>query len=474
MRDATHVAGLHRCARRARWLALAIALASTPAFAQEGPYSNYLVGERSLGLAGAFVGVADDASAIFHNPAGTARLPTSGAAGSLWAVVRGSRKVENGYRTDLGVTDLTYAEPISLPLFLAGVIKLGEPQADGVRPHAIGAALFTPFTDERRFVAQIDHADAADRLEVRQSDRARWLGVSYAYRVRPGLSFGLSTFWAARALRHDEVELRARENLPTDSMVGSAHSRSTTLDVDADDLVLRLGTLLELTHGLRAGVMFQPPGLKFASSATAEHFDTSTGPDPTNISISEVTSGANLPLPWELRMGVTWLRPPDTLVTIDLSLFGPVGSQDHPLPLVTDDSAPLGLLVPKRTYRRAALRGAIGFETALGGLVPVRGGVFFERSSAPTIPPTSNAYVVDHIDSAGVALSVGLRAGRYDISVGTTAVVGSGQGLALLRASDLDAPASYRATRVKDTLLMVYIGGARGAVKQIVHTMLED
>ena len=26
-------------------------------------------------------------------------------------------------------------------------------------------------------------------------------------------------------------------------------------------------------------------------------------------------------------MGVTWLRPPDTLITIDLSLFGPVGSR---------------------------------------------------------------------------------------------------------------------------------------------------
>jgi hypothetical protein len=457
------------------WPWIALALATTHASAQEGPYSNYLVGERSLGLAGAFVGLADDPSSIFHNPAGTARLPTSAAAGSLWALVRGSREINNGYRTDLGVTDLTYSEPLSLPLFLAGVIKLGPRQADGVRPHAIGIALFTPYSDERRFVAQIDDPGAADRLEVRHSDHARWLGLSYAYRVRPGLSFGVSSFWAARSLRHDEVELRARENLPTGSMVGSARSRSSTLDIDTDHLVLRAGTLLELTHGLRAGVMFQPPGFKLGSSASAEHLDIDVGPDPTDIRIADVGgAGASLPMPWELRIGVTWLRPPDSLITLDLSLFGPTGSPSNPLPLVKDDTAPLGVLVPQKTYRRASLRGAIGFETAIGGLVPLRGGLFFERSSAPPIEPTSDVYALDHIDSVGIAFSLGLRAGRYDLSVGTTAVVGSGQGLALLRSSDLDAAPTYRATRVKDTLLMIYVGGARSALKQVVHTMFED
>ena len=130
-------------------------------------------------------------------------------------------------------------------------------------------------------------------------------------------------------------------------MVGSARSRSSTLNIDTDHLVMRMGTLLELTHGLRAGVMFQPPGLKFASSADAEHLDINVGPDPTHIRIANVGgAGAALPMPWELRMGVTWLRPPDTLVTIDLSLFGPIGSRTNPLPLVKDDAAPLGVLIP--------------------------------------------------------------------------------------------------------------------------------
>ena len=440
--------------------------------AQEGPYSNYLVGERSLGLAGAFVGLADDPSAIFHNPGGTARLPTSTASGSLYALVRGSRQVNSGYRTDLGTTDLEYTAPLALPLFLAGVFKFGPAQKDGVRPHALGAALFTPYRDERRFIAQLEEGSAIDRLEVRHDDRARWLGISYAYRLRPGLSLGLGAFWAMRSLGHDEVEIRAREQLPTTSDVGSAHSRSSTLSISTDHAVFRIGTLLELRRDLRAGVMFQPPGLQFSDSVDAEQVVTNVGPDPTQIRTTKHSDGgANLPLPWELRMGVTWLRSVDTLVTIDLSLFGPIGSATSPLPLVEDPDVELGVLVPTRTYRLTALRGAIGFQSLIASLLPIRGGVFFERSSAPAVQATSTAYGLNHVTSVGFAFSLGVRSGGYDLSVGSTAVLGFGDALSLVRGGNLDAPPRYRATTVQDKLLMIYVGGAKSAVKGLVETL---
>jgi hypothetical protein len=387
-------------------------------------------------------------------------------------LVRGSRLIDHGYRTDLGRTDLKYDEPLSLPLFLAGVLKVGAAQSDGVRPHALGVALFTPFSDERRFVAQLDPANAIDRLEVRHNDRARWLGINYGYRLRPGFSVGVSAFWAMRSLQHDEVELRARELLPEDSTVGSAHSRSSTLSIDTDHLVARFGMLLALAPQLRFGLMFQPPGLQFDDSVQAEHVVTHVGPDPTHIERTNIDrSGANLPMPWELRMGVTWLNSADTLVTIDLSLFGPIGDVRHPLPLVTGEDVQLGELVPTKTYRRAALRGALGFQMLIGSLVPIRGGVFFERSSAPALATMTNNYALDHIDSVGLALSVGLRTAGYDVSIGSTAVLGAGKGLALRRSSTLDAPARYEVTSMHDTMLMIYIGGARKAVSTLAKTL---
>jgi hypothetical protein len=456
---------------------LALMLTATggaPARAQEPPYQNHLVGERALGLGGAFVGVADDPSAIFHNPGGIAMLSTSAVAGSLWAVVRGGRHLEDGYRTTLGDASLSYSSALSVPLFLSGVLKFGPKSEDGLRPHALGAALFSPLQKDYRFVDQLEESGAADRLEVRHRDAARWIGLSYGYRPRYGLSLGLSAFLASRSLSHDEVEIRAREQLPADSTVGSTLTRASTLQVDTQHLVLRLGTLLHVTHELHAGIMLQIPGIELSGSADAEHLSTSVGPDPTAIEVADDSElPGELPIPWELRMGITILRPEDSLLTLDLSLFGPAGSGGDPVRLV-DSDVQLGLFVAPTTYMRPSLRCALGFETVIAGIVPLRGGAFFQRSAAPVLPDTSDVYRVDRIGYVGAAFSVGLRTAGYDFAVGASAELGWGDGLALVRAEDPAAPPSYAISPLEETRYMIFIGGARSAVRTLVKTLLED
>lgn len=470
---------MSRARARPSWLApcagaLLWAITASPVAAQEGPYANYLVGERALGLAGAFVAVADDASAIFHNPGGTGSLPTTSAAGSLWALLRGSKNVEDGYRTDLGSADLEQSAPLALPLFLAGVVKLGPKEKDRVRPHALGAALFTPYAQEDRFVEQLSEDGAVDRIEVRRQDRARWLGLSYGLRLRPGLSFGASGFYALRELRHDEVELRAREATDMATMAGPSWNHASTLRIDAHQVIVRVGTQLDLTPELRAGLMFQGPGIRVRQKGTAEATVTSAGPEPTAIMI-ERESGlrVNLPVPWELRMGVTVIEPDETLLTLDVSLFGRFGSEGNPLPLVEPERVPLGAFVPTETYRRTALRGALGFETVISTKLPLRGGLFFERSSAPPVLSTSDVYTRDHVDVMGASLSVGWRFSGYELSLGATGVFGWGEALALRRGEDFDAPVSYEAASVRTAALMVFVGGAKSAVKELVETLIE-
>ncbi|RYZ71254.1 MAG: hypothetical protein EOP09_04915 [Proteobacteria bacterium] len=56
---------------RSTRLALAIlTLSGASAYADQFHYHNLVVGERAMGLGGAFTAVADDASAIVYNPAG--------------------------------------------------------------------------------------------------------------------------------------------------------------------------------------------------------------------------------------------------------------------------------------------------------------------------------------------------------------------------------------------------------------------
>ena len=453
----------------------AVLACARSAVAQEGPYANYLVGERSLGLAGAFVAVADDPSAIFHNPGGIATMTSSAAAGSLWTLLRGSRVIEDGYRTDLGNADLDQSAPLSLPVFVAGVIKFGPRQRDRVRPHALGAAIFTPYTREDRYVAQLTESETAvDRLEVRKQDRARWFGASYGLRLRPGLSFGLSGFLALTSMSHDEVEIRARQPA-ADGELGASYNRASTLNITAQHIVARLGSQIDLTHELGAGIMFQLPGFVLSEEADVEHLLTRVGPDPTRITLEhEDNLPANVPMPFELRMGVTVRKPEETLLTLDVSLFGPVGREGDPRPLVPDSPVPLGVFVPQETYRRAALRGALGFETLIGGRVPVRGGVFFERSSAPPVLARSEFFVRDHIDTVGFALSVGFRMVGYDLAVGSTAIFGWGEALGVRRDGDFGSIPTYEASDLHSAAVMVYVGGAKSAVRQLVQTLLED
>jgi hypothetical protein len=65
---------------------------------------------------------------------------------------------------------------------------------------------------------------------------------------------------------------------------------------------------------------------------------------------------------------------------------------------------------------------------------------------------------------------VGIRANGYDFSVGAITVLGWGQGLALVRSADFEAPASYESTDLRDAVFMVFVGGAKNVVKQLVDT----
>jgi len=60
-------------------------VALTPsAHAQRRTYSSYLIGDDAPGLAGAYVALASDASAVLHNPAGMAWVPQGALSSSLW------------------------------------------------------------------------------------------------------------------------------------------------------------------------------------------------------------------------------------------------------------------------------------------------------------------------------------------------------------------------------------------------------
>ena len=154
------------------------------------------------------------------------------------------------------------------------------------------------------------------------------------------------------------------------------------------------------------------------------------------FSVSNVKGlDTNLHMPWEIRVGASWINRPDTLFTVDLSILGPSGSKNDPWPLVErEPTDPMpGLLVPEVTYRKLAVRGAVGFEQVIADHYPLRGGFLMEQSSAPSLPSQSDIYIREKIDTFGLALSMGLRGAGFNLSFGVTGLYGHGSTLALRR-----------------------------------------
>ena len=82
-------------------------------------YANFLIGERAMGLGGAFTAVADDASEIFYNPAGLGFALNSDISGSANAYYSKKQFIDT-----IGSNNFTEKSSSSANPFFGGLQKL--------------------------------------------------------------------------------------------------------------------------------------------------------------------------------------------------------------------------------------------------------------------------------------------------------------------------------------------------------------
>ena len=92
---------------------------SSLAKADQFHYQNFLIGDRAIGLGGAYSGVADDASGIFYNPAGTAFALNNDVSGSANAIYQ--KKIV--FKNTLPGHDFTENSNGTVPSFFGGLLK---------------------------------------------------------------------------------------------------------------------------------------------------------------------------------------------------------------------------------------------------------------------------------------------------------------------------------------------------------------
>ena len=189
--------------KKSLFLACTMLLTEGTLLADQFHYANFIIGERAMGLGGAFTAVADDASGIFYNPAGLGFALNSDICGSANAYY----SKETVYKDTLGSNNYTEKSSGTANPFFGGLQKL-----DHILPGL--AAGFAVYVTDNEFKEQDDLIEDVElssgnelkRLQRTVSNRSETLGIAAAIakKFKGGFSVGFGlAYLTASELQQD-------------------------------------------------------------------------------------------------------------------------------------------------------------------------------------------------------------------------------------------------------------------------------
>ena len=484
MRGTKHPMNAHR------WVLGCLFLLASAARADETHDQTFLVGERALGMGGAATGVANEPAAVYYNPAGLVLVPADALAANLSINAYDRRVVEDGYGSPIGTRDLRATSRPGIPVFASTVKRFGPRDANGRRPHAFAFSTVTP--SQVRLQWDIDARNEAtgvsETLEVEQERRVTFFGPSLGIRLRDDLAIGVSAFLVTTRLRHREDSTIVTD-LRFDPELGVFRNdtlsvRETRAKLTTRHALVRVGALWMPTAAWWVGLMFQPPGLELTDSGSIRDrrsFADLLSVPPYATYSSTVARGlpAAQPIPWELRVGTSWSPNDAITVAADVSVYGrpprarTFGSPD-PDPITGAVPQPGDYFV-QSWRRRANFNVSLGFEGVVAERVPLRFGVFTDRSAAPDVPAETNVYAHPQVNRYGASFSIGYRSGRYDLNVGTAVLYGRGDALRTNPFGPDDPPAStYLRADARERAVYFFLSGARQAATRYASEVVRE
>jgi long-subunit fatty acid transport protein len=468
-------------------IALPVALAAT-AWANDTNYQNYLVGERALGLGGAFCALADDASGAFYNPAGVARVGSSSLSGSLNIYGIERQKRDRGYTDQFPVppdpqdhenvsVDLEDTHVATLPTTVALVRKLGPKMADGVQAHAVGFATYLPYSSafEADQVVRGVRSPSQGHILIEESDKTLWMGPFYAVRLNERLSLGAALHYSYRTVKRRlsrawEQEI-SDEDPTTPDPSAKFSLEEAALDYTSAELFARVGARLDVGRGWSLGLAVTTPtahlhgqGRLFSQTVSAE-----VPPDAPGLAFytPEEESGLKTrnPEPVSVRAGAAWQRERG-LVAADVTFHAP--EEFDPVERGTP-TAVVGLVHVTPVKRNPVVNVNLGGQYDFFDRMPVRAGFLTNFSSAPEVEATDHQQL-SHVNMYGVTASIGYAPEDYEVSLGVLYAFGSGQASAV----DKAAPANeqFQPAPLRDDFVYFYVSGAEKALGKVVKKLV--
>jgi len=410
---------------------LALLLHAGSASADQFHYNNVILGERAVGLGGAYTAVADDASGVYYNPGGLAFALSNDISGSANAFY--SKKVVYKKIKELGDKDFTETAGGTFAPFF-GVLQKLDKYVNGL----VGA--FAYYTSDTELKDQndlyenvtVNAANDLERYHRSVQHRAATTNISAAagFRVSNSISVGAGlNYIQVSELTQEYQDTQLRAYSTSNGVRGAEktlviQSQNVRQYLGAHGIEASIGVQAAVTNTLTAGLTLRK------GTYVSQGYETSS--EVNGVRRDLVTNSVELPratvdgekgkhkkplgtMPGEARVGVAWFASTRFLWTMDVSHRESAQEADKILVL-----APL-------YDRRAVTNIATGAEYYVLPSLPVRFGLFTNNDSRKKVEDVNKALSVDHIDYIGESLFIAWVQPNSQIALGTVMQQGSGK-----------------------------------------------
>ncbi|MBF0442632.1 MAG: hypothetical protein HQK54_12065 [Oligoflexales bacterium] len=409
---------------------------SSEGFSDQYHYANIIIGDRAMGLGGAYCGVADDASGVYYNPAGLAFALNNDISGSANAFY--NRRIT--YKKTIGESNFVEKSGGTMAPFLGGLQKL-----DNIHQGLVSAFGF--YTTDSDLKDQDDYIPVTPELGIRRFHRAvnfrastGGIAVAAAKRLTPNFAAGFSIHYLSinellQEYQDSESLWSAKKTDPT-APIYVLEVMNSRQYLTATGLAPSLGMQWALSPDFSLGLNVKFPTI------TAEKLDYSIERTKNyRDGDSNVLTDENIPaaergkvvraiatqqtvkkplgkIPTEFRLGAAWFATTRILWTFDITSF----------------SATKGDI--SLYERKSVMNYASGFEYYVTSSIPIRFGLFTNSDARPE-PVSNKTDQPDHIDYTGMSLFFAWVQPNSQIALGGIAQNGTGKSQKLAGSSKI-------------------------------------
>jgi long-chain fatty acid transport protein len=382
------------------------ALCAGLASADEFHYNNLIIGDRAIGMGGAYTGVSDDPSGLYYNPAGV--VYTTGR--NLSASVNAFYSMDKKYNGVIGGMGWERNATALLPNFFGIVQPLGKVK--------FGFSYAVPDSikedQDQTFTGSLPTAlgSPATRYTINfnNEDNTYLFGPSIAAEINSRLSAGLTLYIYHRSnqsVMNQFVQLQDGRYEWSNQYIEKVERGYKPI----------IGFMVTPMEKLSIGISVAKTFLTSASMDTqvmvkdAEVLPTNT------INITNTGDGTKRKFPTEVRLGAAYFPSPSLLLSADAAYYTKVSD-------------------PVNGDRVSVTNIALGSEYFLNKSWALRGGLYTNMANTPDLQ-ASRFNQDEKVDLYGMSLSISNYSRNTSVTFGGSMATGSGKAQILSNSSNI-------------------------------------